>query len=192
MASIRGDSGQFFGGDSGHISRCPVSPLADGSISKSGIGSSQGQKITKYFNFIIDQEQQLIKFYFQKNKNNIMPQQRAELVRLGQYKCIEKTQHLVIKKHARYELTEEVTPARESHNKIYIKIYYSSIQTPRQRIIFEVCFLKENQLIKLWDISLSVLDILDFDFTDGQHLYSKRGWPPRSRIIEACCETSLK
>ena len=40
MASIRGDSGQFFGGDSGHISRCPVSPHADGSISESGIGSS--------------------------------------------------------------------------------------------------------------------------------------------------------
>ena len=96
-----------------------------------------------------------------------MPQQRVELVRLGQYKCIEKTQHLVIKKHTRYKLAEEVTPARESHNKIYIKIYYSSIQTPRQRTIFEVCFLKENQLTKLWDISLSVLDILEFDFTDG-------------------------
>ena len=37
---IRGDSGQFFGGDSGDISRCPVSPHADGRISESEIGIS--------------------------------------------------------------------------------------------------------------------------------------------------------
>ena len=48
----------------------------------------------------VRERENFIKFNLKiQKKSNTMPQQRADFVRLGQYKCTEKTKHLLIKKN---------------------------------------------------------------------------------------------